>query len=124
MKVCNLSFGKIVVLNKNLAEVIVNEGVHFNEAMVDEYHNFLLSNLSKPFALLVNKKHSYSYAFEAQKQISSLSGIQAIAVVVFTSASLMATKTLMNVNRTETSNIKIFQDRDKALLWLIEEINS
>lgn len=124
MKICNLSFGKIVVLNKNLAEVIVDEGILFDEVMVDEYHDFLLTNLSVPFSLLINKKHSYSYTFGAQKKIVHLDEIKSMAVVVHTSGGVMSTETLINVNGNVFRNIKLFQERDQALAWLEEDISS
>ena len=61
MKVYKLSFGSVIILAPNLAEVIINEGVIIDELNVDEYHDFLLTNLDAPFSLLVNKKHSYTY---------------------------------------------------------------
>lgn len=123
MKVCSLSFGKIVVLSKNLAEVIVNEGVVFNEVIVDEYHDFLLNTLEAPFSLIINKKHAYTYTFPAQKRIANLNEIKAMAVVVHTPAGKMSTKTLAQVNGNNNwNNIKIFQDRAEALLWIKEEM--
>lgn len=61
-----LSFGIINILKNNLAEVIVDEGIVMDVVMIDEYHDFLLNTLDAPFALLVNKKHSYTYTFSAQ----------------------------------------------------------
>ena len=124
MKVCKLSFGEIVILNKNLAEVIVDEGVVLNEVMVDEYHDFLLDNLESPFSLIINKMHSYSYTFPAQKKIANLKEIKAMAVVVHTSGGLMSTETLVNVNGNYKWNIKLFQERESAILWLKEEMAS
>lgn len=118
MKICNLSFGKIVILSKNLAEVIVNDGVVFDEVMVDEYHDFLLNSLEAPFSLIINKKHSYSYTFGAQKSIASLQEIKAMAVVSNTSAGVMSTETLMNINGNYKWNIKIFNKREEAESWL------
>lgn len=47
-----LAFGEIKILNKNLAEVILDEGIVFDEIMVDEYHDFLLNSLIPPFFLI------------------------------------------------------------------------
>lgn len=124
MKICNLSFGKIVILNKDLAEVIVDEGVVFDENMVKEYHNFLVDNLEAPFSLIINKKHSYSYTFPAQKKIANLKEIKAMAVVAETSGSVMSTETLINVNGNYKWNIRLFQEREEALHWLKKEMAS
>lgn len=118
MKICKLSFGKITILNNNLAEVIVDEGVVFDEIMVDEYHDFLLTNMEAPFSLIINKKHSYSYSFQAQKIIANLKEIKAMAVVAETSGSVMSTETLINVNGNYKWNIRLFNSRESAIVWL------
>ena len=56
-----LSFGKIIILRNDLAEVIVNEGVEVDFGMVEEFHHFLLSNFTHSFSLLINKVNSYSF---------------------------------------------------------------
>ena len=118
MKICDLSFGKIVIIHKNLAEVIVNEGIVMDEVMVDEYHDFLLNSLEAPFSLIINKKNSYSYTFAAQKVIAHLKEIKAMAVVSNTTGGVMSTETLMNVNGNYKWNIKLFNKREEAESWL------
>lgn len=121
MKNYRLSFATIVIFKKNLAEVIVDDGIEINEIMVDEYHDFLLTNLDAPFSLLINKKNSYSYTFNALKVIAHLDEIQAMAVVSNTSGALMSTQTLINVNGNVFKNIKLFDEREEALYWLEEQ---
>ncbi|MBD0830649.1 hypothetical protein [Aestuariibaculum sediminum] len=118
MKNYTLSFGEITILESNLAEVVVNEGVVMNEQKVEEYHSFLLNHLEAPFKLLVNTKNSYSYSFNAQKTIGNLKEIQAIAVVVYSIRSLMSIQTLMDIGIRNTKTINVFQDRDEAINWL------
>lgn len=118
-----LSFGTINILQDNLAEVIVDEGVVMDEVMTDEYHDFLLSTLKPPFGILINKKHSYSYTFEAQKTIAHLEQVKAMAVVNNTSAAVMSTKTLINVNGNVYLNIKLFEKRIDAFVWLQNELS-
>ena len=118
MKSYKLSFGTIIILNNRLAEVIVDEGMVIDEVKVDEYHDFLLNTLDAPFTLLINKKYSYSYTFEAQKTIAHLKQIAAMAVIVNSTGGLMSTETLMNVNGNIFTNIKLFFDRKEALTWL------
>ncbi|MBP0903368.1 hypothetical protein ACFSKN_00570 [Mariniflexile gromovii] len=118
MKNYNLSFGVINIIKENLAEVIVNDGVEMDEIMVDEYHDFILSNLAEPTLLLINKKNSYSYTFPAQKAIISLKKVKAAAVIVSSVGGMMSTETLMNLNENNCWKINLFQKRDEALLWL------
>ncbi|MFD1015568.1 DUF7793 family protein [Winogradskyella rapida] len=121
MKTYKLSFGEISILNPKLAEVIINEGVIMDVDMVVDYHKFLMDHLEAPFALLVNKKHSYTYTFEAQKNIVNHDVTKAIAVVNKVYASKLATDVLININRESKWNIKTFREREEALKWLEEQ---
>ena len=55
----------IIKLSNNLAEVIVDGGVEMNLTQDKEYHYFL-----------INRIHSYTYIFEAQKSIVSFNKIK------------------------------------------------
>ncbi|RCW90012.1 DUF7793 family protein [Winogradskyella arenosi] len=121
MKTYKLSFGEISILNPKLAEVIINEGVIMDVDIVVDYHKFLMDHLEAPFTLLVNKKHSYTYTFEAQKNIVNHDVTKAIAVVNRVYASKLATDVLININRESKWNIKTFREREEALKWLEEQ---
>jgi len=114
----NLSFGKIILLQEDIAEVIVDEGVEFTIVMVGEYHEFLIDHMKHPFSLLINKLHSYSYTFEAQKYLADLSEINAIAVVSYSKATEITTKSLAAIPKERPMNLKIFKERHIALKWL------
>ena len=43
MELYELSFGKIIIISDDIAEVIIDEDIEFNLKMVDEYHEFLRS---------------------------------------------------------------------------------
>ena len=58
MDLHELSFGKMIVLSDDLAEVIVDEGVEMDLQMVDEYHEWILEHLDSPCMLLINKKYA------------------------------------------------------------------
>ena len=113
-----LSFCKITIVSNDIAEVVVNEGVVFDETMVDEYYNFLKSHLKAPFSLLINKKNSYSYTFGAQRQVANMPDVNVMAVVVGSSAGLLSNSTLTKINNSNSWNIKLFKKRHQALDWL------
>jgi len=121
MDLYELPFAKIIILSEDIAEVIINDGVEMNTDMVDQYHDFLLSHLHAPFALLVNKVNSYSYNFEAQQNLATLKEINAMAVVSYNRSTTLATKNLAAFPRNEKWNISIFSSRDEALSWLVSE---
>ena len=118
MDLHQLSFGKIILLGDDLAEVIVDEGVEMDIEMVEEYHDWILNNLTAPCMLLINKINSYSYTFEAQRNLATPKEIKAMAVVSYTRISKKATKALSSLPRDVKWNIKIFGNREDALAWL------
>lgn len=117
-----LSFGTINILQNNLAEIVVDEGVRMNMVSVGEFHDFIINNLQAPVGLLINKKHSYSYTFKAQKTIIHLEQIKSTAVLAMTSGAVMSTETLININGDFYNNINMFQEREAALHWLGKEL--
>jgi len=88
-------------------------------AMVEQYHEFLLSSLVSPFYLLINKVNNYTYSFDAQVNLATLSEINAMAVVAYTRSTRISTEYLKSsVPRNTDWNLKICSDRDEALNWL------
>ncbi|MGB5277372.1 MAG: hypothetical protein WBO73_06615 [Gammaproteobacteria bacterium] len=121
MDTYELPFAKINILREDIAEVIINEGVEMDVEMVKQYHDFLLSHLQSPFSLLVNKIHSYSYDFSAQEILATLPEINAMAVVAYSRTTRITTEMLASYPRKIKWNLKIFQNRDEALSWLLAE---
>lgn len=118
MELHQLSFGKAIKLNDDLAEIIVDESVVLDIAMVDEYHDWIANNLKDPCFLLINKVNSYTYTFDAQMKIATLPQIKAMAVVVYNKLSEITTQNLSEYPRERSWNLNIFNNRDEALAWL------
>lgn len=121
MELHDLSFAQIFILQDDIAEIIVNEGVELDEAMVKEFHLALLTHLNPPFSVLVNKKNSYTYDFSAQQILGTLPQINAIAVVVYNSIALKTTEILASYPRENKWHMELFSARKDALAWLIQE---
>ena len=119
-----LSFGTIDILQANIAEVIIDEGVEMTLSMVNDYHQFLKTHLQSPFALLINKVNPYSYTYEAQKVIATLTEIAVMAVVTYRDVTQAATEHLIQVPRDVAWNIQLFSDRSLALAWLMEQVKT
>ena len=118
MDLYELPFAKIIILRDDIAEVMINEGVQMDIDMVEQYHRFLLSHLQAPFSLLINKVNAYSYDFEAQQKLATLTEIRAMAVVAYNRVSRIATETLAAYPRKVKWNLQIFSNRQEALNWL------
>lgn len=124
MKEYSLSFGKIIIIDENIAEVIVDDGVEMGLQMVEEYHQFLLNHIQAPFGLLVNKVNGYSYTFEAQMKIATLPEIKAMGIVVYTNAAEQATSYLYKFHEHDKWNLRQFSGREEALIWLRGELTA
>jgi len=121
MDLHELPFAKIVILRDDIAEVMINDGVKMDMAMVEQYHDFLLSHLRAPFSLLINKINSYTYDFQAQEKLATLKEINAMAVVAYNRVTEITTETLASYPRDVEWNLEIFPNRDLALAWLLSE---
>ena len=116
-----LPFAKIILLQKDIAEVMINDGVEMDTKMVDQYHDFLLSHLHPPFSLLINKVNSYTYDFQAQIHLATLKEIHAMAVIAYNRITKITTESLASYPRSEKWNLRVFSNRDEALTWLLAE---
>ena len=121
MDLYELSYAKIIILQEDIAEVIINDAVVMNAAMVKQYHEFLRSNLTSPFSLLINKINSYTYDFDAQTELATIAEINAMAVVVYNRITELATESLASYPRSKKWNLEIYLNRNDALAWLLSE---
>lgn len=121
MDLHELPFAKIIILRDDIAEVMINDGVRMDTAMVETYHDFLLSHLHAPFSLLINKINSYTYDFHAQEKLATLKEINVMAVVAYKRVTRITTETLASYPRDVKWNLEIFSSRDEALAWLMTQ---
>ena len=125
MKVFLLPFGKVNILESNIAEIIINEGVLIDRDMVASYRALIRKHLQIPYSLLINKEHGYSYTFEAQITMGELDqDVDHRAVVVNSQSGEMATEIVLNVNKKNNWNLQMFKERKDAVEWLINEQNN
>ena len=120
MTLYELPFARIIILENDIAEVIINQGVEMTDTMVDDYHDFLRGHLQAPFSLLVNKINDYSYDFSAQKKLASIPEIHHMAVVAYKRSTESVTTLMTVIPREYEWKLKIFSDRESALAWLLE----
>lgn len=120
MKTYELPFGIINILQDDIAEVIIHDEVELNVEMVDELHEVLLSHLTEPFSLLVNKVNSYTYDFQAQLKLTNLEEVNAVAAVVYSNITKVSTETMIKLKKHEKPYIRTFENREEAFQWLLE----
>jgi hypothetical protein len=120
MELYELSFCKIEVLQHDIAEVIVDEGVDINIGMVDEIHRCFLSIFTHPFSLLINKKNSYSTQLDALIQFGTLRAINKIAIFAPNKMAKLSADFSVDIPSSAELNIQVFTDRAEGLNWLLE----
>ncbi|MCW8834565.1 MAG: STAS/SEC14 domain-containing protein [Colwellia sp.] len=119
MELHEISFGKIIVLRDDIAEVIVDEGVNIDTDMVTEIHTCLLSIFANSFSLLINKSNSYSTQLDALIQFGELPAIDKIAVFAPNKMAKLSADFAADIPSSADLNIQVFTDRDEAFAWLI-----
>ena len=118
MEVHQISFAKICILNSNCAEITVNPGVDIDLQMIDEIHQFLLSQFNHSFSLLINKSNAYSTQLDALIQFGTLSEIDKIAVFAPNKLAKMSADFSASIPSSSKLNIDVFTERDDAFDWI------
>lgn len=114
----NIGFADIIVLEDDLAEVVVNKNTEITLAMVHQLHQTLLDNLTAPFFLLVNKINNYSYDFEAMHELGSIKELKGIAIIHYSEKSKKNAQYLASLSRKIAWNAKTFNRRNDGLDWI------
>jgi hypothetical protein len=121
----DIGFGEIIVLREDIAEVVFNDGVHLDSSLVEEYHSRLTELLRAPFALLINKRHRYTYDPLARWKLGTFDKVNAFAIVAYDEESkAQSENTSYLLPREQPWNMRIFSDRQEALNWLMLEQSS
>lgn len=123
MELYELPFVKIIKIDDDIAEVIVNDGVDYDMQMAEQYEKWITDNMADPCYIMVNRVNSYSYSFEVQQRLGSIRQIRAIALVAYTRTSHMAAKALSERLTLTPRDSRIFDNREDALQWLAQQRN-
>lgn len=117
-----VSYGIIQVLQADITEVIVDNGVELTLEMHQEEGAFCRAHLSPHFGLLINRSNQYSYSFAAQQAIAGCRDAAAIAVVVYDDSGRRTVQLIRTFVGDNAPNIALFCGRDEALSWLQAEM--
>lgn len=122
------SFGQIKLISSNVVEVIINQGVEISLELVEEYDAVMKKHINQPYAVLINRVNSYSYAYEAILCIGSSQHLKAAAVINYGAANAQQNKNLQLVRHMNQLAIKEFSGlelgRESAIKWLEAQLIS
>lgn len=124
MQSYQLKIGTVTKLDEQLVEIVAPEGLEVTIAILDEFTSFLLEHTQLPVAVLVNKKHPYTYTYEAQTKIGELEFISGIAIVIYSRITEIATQSMLGTIAQPSYPSKFFWDRDSAIHWLHSTLTS
>lgn len=119
MEIHQISFAKIAIINKELAEITVDNAVDIDLVMVEEIHEALLSLLNPSFSLLINKSNAYSTQLDALIKFGALPAIDKIAIYAPNKLSQLSADFSATIPSSQSLNIQIFTERESALDWLL-----
>lgn len=123
----NLSFGKINIINGNIAEIVINNRIKMSIEMVEECEDFFSTHFNDSFGLLVNKINDYDYTFEAKLTIGMNANLRAIAVINYHGKGLEQTGRIMQLREKDNLNLKIFSGLElgwqAGVEWLTKELS-
>ena len=119
-----LPFADIVVLKPNIAELVVFSGIELTSGMVQEYQQVLVKHLKQPIGLLINKRNAYTYSFSAQMEIGLAKEIRATAILVERESSVLVMQSIKGMPDHTQWNMDIFFERDAALTWLEQQLQT
>lgn len=113
-----LSFCKLQIIDQNIVEVMLDEGVEISGQMVDEFFDAITGKMNEEISILLDKATNYSYKFDALIQLSELTKIQNIGVVTYGSVSRSSAIFMMERFNKSNKNVELFENREDALAWL------
>lgn len=123
------SFGcSVELLTNNIAQVTIEPGVEVTLEMLGEFDEYMSQIFNHDYALLVNKRHSYSYSFEAQLCMASQENLRATAVVFYDDNEAHLPPEFSQRRKVDELNIRLFSginDGNKtAVNWLEEQLST
>ena len=113
-----LSFCKIQIIDQNIVEVILNNGVEISGQMVDEFFTAIAGKMHDQISILLDKATHYSYNFDALLKLSESTKILNIGVVTYDELSRSSAIFMMERFNKSNKNVHLFETREDALAWL------
>lgn len=120
----DLQFARLIILEKDLAEVIVNEDIEITLDNIYRLRKVLGELLIAPHYLIINKLNHYSYEFNAQLEIGKSEKLKATAIICYSDSARQTTSFLSNITKDKKWNMEIFSNKEDAINWLISEKNA
>lgn len=114
----NFKWGYINIFNANIAEIIIDEGVHFNQGLQDEIIHFLDLLLPGGYSVLFNRTNCYTFDYNL-RALNTLDTVHHVAVVLHDQKCLFFLKCFMALKCNSNFVFKVFATRSAAINYII-----
>lgn len=115
-------YGEARWLAPHIVELIPRHGIEINAEQIDIIYDQAISQSGGYCALLVNRKYDYSLSFSAHRKVAAHEGLVALAYLTHSPASAQVAEYTARLAPYARCPIRVFQDRDEALLWLEQQL--
>lgn len=120
----HLGFVKVMHYSNGMVELIGSQGITVSADNIREMFVLFETLRPKPLVALTNRKHSYSFSFEAQREIFHYRGVvKSLAILTHSRFAYLAAK----FSQAKFFDIGVFLQRAEALNWLekqLQDINN
>lgn len=113
-----LQFGTLKMINASVVEITIDGGIEVSLPMMIRCEEILQELMPDGYSIVLNERHPHTYTPEAKAYQIQLKKLKAMAVVLHTRFTDIATKYLQSFEVDGMTNLKVFYNRDKALEWL------
>lgn len=117
-----LQFGTIKMITANLVEITIDRGIEVTLPMMLRCEEMLQELMPNGFGIVLNEMNPHTYTPEAKVYQTHLKNLKAMAVVLNTRFTDIATKYLQSFDEDSVANLRVFYNRDKALEWLERKV--
>lgn len=122
-----LDFGRINIINNNIAEIVINKDVDLSIEMMEQCEKIYSECFTGNFGLLVNKINGYRYMYETMLTVGSNTKMKAIAIVNYNNEGLTQSNRIIKLREMDELNIKNFSGLElgwqQAFDWLNKELS-
>lgn len=115
-----LSFCRLHIIDQNIVEIVLDDGVEISGQMVDEFFAAIDGTMNSQISILLDKATQYSYTFDALIKLSESTKIRNIGVITYDALSRSSAIYMMERFNKSKKNVKLFESRENALAWLCD----
>lgn len=118
-----LSFATLSQIHPRIVCMTVDEGVELDIPQCREYEDWRQDNVRRSYGLLLDKRHSFSWSYEAQQWLVRAPSLAVMAVLGYTRMSELSFEVLKSIPGRGDRPMALFHNRAGAMRWLSQQLD-